>query len=198
MSRSKKSRKPGGAPTAKPKLSKKELANVEKRVRKSTGKVAGNRQKEGSREKTINQQTVKQKDPRLGNTTPIVLSKANTQVEKSTADKIHKTAPTPVASVRVINADDDQLSAEQELDLIEQDQFLQDILAKQEDDLVLTEQEVAYYNQKMDRHQALSVELGIYNESSEGTDSNEQKVSEDELWQKLENTDFTDFEDKES
>jgi hypothetical protein len=63
---------------------------------------------------------------------------------------------------------------------------------------VLTEQEVAYYNQKMDRHQALSVELGIYNESSEGTDSNEQKVSEDELWQKLENTDFTDFEDKES
>ena len=53
MSRSKKSRKPGGAPTAKPKLSKKELANVEKRVRKSTGKVAGNRQKEGSRDKAI-------------------------------------------------------------------------------------------------------------------------------------------------
>lgn len=198
MSRSKKSRKPGGAPTAKPKLSKKELANVEKRVRKSTGKVAGNRQKEGSRDKAINKQTAKQKDPRLGNKTPIVLSKANTQAEKSTSAKIRKTTPSPVASVRVINADDKLLSAEQELDLIEQDQCLQEILAKQETDAVLTEQEVAYYNQKMDRHQALSVELGIYNESSEDTDSNEQQVSEDELWQKLENTDFSDFDDKES
>ncbi len=198
MSRSKKSRKPGGAPTAKPKLSKKELANVEKRVRKSTGKVAGNRQKEGSRDKAINKQTAKQKDPRLGNKTPIVLSKANTKAEKSTSAKIRKTTPSPVASVRVINADDKLLSAEQELDLIEQDQCLQEILAKQETDAVLTEQEVAYYNQKMDRHQALSVELGIYNESSEDTDSNEQQVSEDELWQKLENTDFSDFDDKES
>ncbi len=198
MSRSKKSRKLGGAPTAKPKLSKKELANVEKRVRKSTGKVAGNRQKEGSRDKAINKQTAKQKDPRLGNKTPIVLIKANTQAEKSSADKIHKTTLSPVASVRVINADDKLLSAEQELDLIEQDQCLQEILAKQETDSVLTEQEVDYYNQKMDRHQALSDELGIYNESSEGTNSNEQHVSEDELWQKLENTDFSDFDDKES
>jgi hypothetical protein len=198
MSRSKKSRKPGGAPTAKPKLSKKELANVEKRVRKPTGNVAGNRQKEGSRDKTINQQTAKQKDPRLGNKTPIVLSKADTQAEQSTSKKIHKTTLTPVASVRVINPDEKPLSAEQELDLIEQDQCLQEILAKLEADLVLTKQEVAYYNQKMDRHQALSVELGIYNESSEDTESNEQQVSEDELWQKLDNTDFSDFEDKES
>jgi len=56
MSRSKKSRKPGGAPTAKPKLSKQELEKVEKRIRKTTGKVAGNRQKEALQEKraTIN------------------------------------------------------------------------------------------------------------------------------------------------
>ena len=48
MSRTKKSRKPGSAPTAKPKLSKQELANVEKRVRKKTGKQAGNRQQEAT------------------------------------------------------------------------------------------------------------------------------------------------------
>lgn len=53
MSRTKKSRKPGSAPTAKPKLSKQELAKVEKRTRKTTGKQAGNRQKEADRKSVV-------------------------------------------------------------------------------------------------------------------------------------------------
>jgi hypothetical protein len=200
MSRSKKSRKPGGAPTAKPKLSKQELANVEKRIRKSTGNVAGNRQKEAIQDKGANQQTAKQKDPRLGNKTPIVLSKINTQTQnkKNTTNKKSQVISDTVASVRVIENTDKQLTAEQELQLIEQDQLLQSILDKQEDDLALTEQEVGYYNQKMERHQLLSTELGLYDESVEVTDDNEELSSEDELWRKLDNTDLSDFEDKES
>ena len=200
MSRSKKSRKPGGAPTAKPKLSKQELANVEKRIRKSTGNVAGNRQKEALQDKDVNQQTAKQKDPRLGNKTPVVLGKIKiqTQTKKNIANKKSQVTPDALASVQVIENNDQQLSAEQEINLIEQDQALQDILAKQEDAKMLTEQEVVYYNQKMDRHQLLSTELGLYDESSELTDDNEEPVSEDELWRKLESTDFSDFTDKES
>ena len=202
MSRSKKSRKPGGAPTAKPKLSKQELANVEKRIRKSTGNVAGNRQKEAIQDKGANQQTAKQKDPRLGNKTPIVLNKINTQTQtqnkKNTTNKKSQVISDTVASVRVIENTDKQLTAEQELELIEQDQLLQSILDKQEDDLALTEQEVGYYNQKMERHQLLSTELGLYDESVEVTDDNEEPSSEDELWRKLDNTNLSDFEDKES
>jgi hypothetical protein len=200
MSRSKKSRKPGGAPTAKPKLSKQELANVEKRIRKSTGNVAGNRQKEAIQDKGANQQTAKQKDPRLGNKTPIVLDRIKTQTQnkKQTTNKKSQVISDGVAHVHVIENNDQQLSAEQELELIEQDQVLQDILAKQEDAKMLTEQEVGYYNQKMERHQLLSTELGLYDESVEVTDDNEEPSSEAELWRKLDNTDLSDFTDKES
>jgi hypothetical protein len=50
----------------------------------------------------------------------------------------------------------------------------------------------------MERHQLLSTELGLYDESVEVTDDNEELSSEDELWRKLDNTDLSDFEDKES
>ena len=184
MSRSKKSRKPGGAPTAKPKLSKQELASVDKRIRKSTGKVAGNRQKEATQEKTDNNQQKTNKDPRLGNKTPIALGKIVAKVEKAKQVKAQENSQKSagidgIASIRYVeNTDDEQpakteLSAEQELDAIEQDETLQSILAKQEDDIALTEQEVDYYNEKMERHQVLSAELGL-DDDDEASESDEE------------------------
>ena len=206
MSRSKKSRKPGGAPTAKPKLSKQELATVEKRIRKSTGKVAGNRQKEATQEKTDNNQQKTNKDPRLGNKTPIALGKIVAKVEKAKQVKAQQSSEKSagIASIRYVeNTDNEQpakteLSAEQELDAIEQDETLQSILAKQEDDIALTEQEVDYYNEKMERHQVLSAELGLDDED-EASESDEENGSdsEDDLWDKLDSPDFSDFEEKE-
>ncbi|NQY47534.1 MAG: GTPase-activating protein [Colwellia sp.] len=206
MSRSKKSRKPGGAPTAKPKLSKQELATVEKRIRKSTGKVAGNRQKEATQEKTDNNQQKTNKDPRLGNKTPIALGKIVAKVEKAKQVKAQQNSQKSagIASIRYVeNTDNEQpakteLSAEQELDAIEQDETLQSILAKQEDDIALTEQEVDYYNEKMERHQVLSAELGLDDED-EASESDEENGSdsEDDLWDKLDSPDFSDFEEKE-
>jgi ribosome assembly protein YihI (activator of Der GTPase) len=216
MSRSKKSRKPGGAPTAKPKLSKQELANVEKRTRKTTGKVAGNRQKEALPDQTQNNQKGANKDPRLGNKTPIVLGKIMTKAEKAKAEKskqIEKQenshSPAPIASVRFVenpvvelsNKQDvtrDVLTPEQEIDAIEQDELLQSLLEKQEDDIALTEQEVDYYNEKMERHQVLSAELGFDDEDEEiESDESNSNVSEDDLWDKLDRPDFSDFEKKE-
>ncbi|TWX70894.1 Der GTPase-activating protein YihI [Colwellia demingiae] len=210
MSRSKKSRKPGGAPTAKPKLSKQELEKVEKRTRKTTGKVAGNRQKEAMPEQTDNNQQGGNKDPRLGNKTPIVLGKIITKAEKAKAEKskqakakLASQKSAPIASIRfvedtVVENIVIELSPEQELDAIEQDETLQTILAKQEDDTALTEQEVDYYNEKMERHQALSAELGL-DEDDDASDSDESNNgdSEDDLWDKLDRPDFSDFEEKE-
>jgi ribosome assembly protein YihI (activator of Der GTPase) len=216
MSRSKKSRKPGGAPTAKPKLSKQELANVEKRTRKTTGKVAGNRQKEAMPDQTQNNQKGVNKDPRLGNKTPIVLGKVMTKAEKAKAEKSKQVEaqqssqePAPIAAVRFVENTDVELSnkqeitpaaltPEQEIDAIEQDELLQSLLAKQEDDIALTEQEVDYYNEKMERHQVLSAELGFDDEDEESeSDESSSSDSEDDLWDKLDRPDFSDFEEKE-
>ena len=202
MSRSKKSRKPGGAPTAKPKLSKQELEKVEKRTRKTTGKVAGNRQKEAMPEQTNSNQQGANKDPRLGNKTPIVLGKMVTKAEKPKQVKAKQNSQksAAIASVRFVENTDievlpnEALTPEQELDAIEQDETLQTILAKQEGDIALTEQEVDYYNEKMERHQALSAELGLDEDASDEPNSAD---SEDDLWDKLDRPDFSDFEEKE-
>ncbi|MEY8253237.1 MAG: Der GTPase-activating protein YihI [Colwellia sp.] len=202
MSRSKKSRKPGGAPTAKPKLSKQELEKVEKRTRKTTGKVAGNRQKEAMPEQTNSNQQGTNKDPRLGNKTPIVLGKMVTKAEKPKQVKAKQNSQksAAIASVRFVENTDievlpkEALTPEQELDAIEQDETLQTILAKQEDDIALTEQEVDYYNEKMERHQALSAELGLDEDASDEPNSAD---SEDDLWDKLDRPDFSDFAEKE-
>jgi ribosome assembly protein YihI (activator of Der GTPase) len=203
MSRSKKSRKPGGAPTAKPKLSKQELEKVEKRTRKTTGKVAGNRQKEAVQEKAGNTQQGAKKDPRLGNKTPIALGKIVAKAEKSKQEKakINSTKPQSIAGVRIVEPVitdlPSKLSPEQELDAIEQDEMLQDILAKQEDAIALTEQEVNYYNDMMERHQTLSAELGL-DEDEDVIDEVDSKNTEDDLWDKLDNNNLSDFDDKES
>lgn len=217
MSRSKKSRKPGGAPTAKPKLSKQELEKVEKRIRKSTGKVAGNRQKEAMPVQADSNNNNANKDPRLGNKTPIVLGKLITKEEKAKAEKLKQSKAkqnseklAAIASVRFVENNDVEppltqdissnqaLTPEQELDAIEQDEMLQSILAKQEDDVALTEQDVNYYNDMMERHQVLSAELGL-DEEDDSIDSDEasHSDSEDDLWDKLDRPGFSDFEDKE-
>ncbi|MEI6893460.1 MAG: Der GTPase-activating protein YihI [Colwellia sp.] len=211
MSRSKKSRKPGGAPTAKPKLSKQELASVEKRIRKTTGKVAGNRQKEASPKQVDKQQQDTKKDPRLGNKTPISLGKKVATPERAAGTKESKNSQpiAPIASVRFVEQSERETASQQEvlvkqaltpeqaLNAIEQDEVLQSILAKQEDDIALTEQEVDYFNDMMERHQILSTELGL-DDTEELSEDDEpmRSENEDDLWDKLDNHDLSDFQDE--
>ena len=197
MSRTKKSRKPGSAPTAKPKLSKQELAKVEKRVRKTTGKQAGNRQKEAAAEQQKTGQVNAKKDPRLGNKTPIALGKLADKAEKS--KQANPKPAEPLAQVRFAETKSvvPEQTAEQELAAIEHDEKLLAILVKQEDDIELSEQEVDYYNDMMDRHEELSAELGIDYSDEEDDEEASEDVSEEDLWRKLDGHDLSDFEDKE-
>jgi len=214
MSRSKKSRKPGSAPTAKPKLSKVELANVEKRSRKKNGKKPGNRQQEGNQVKSTEQASTQHKDPRIGSKKPIDLGglgdSARTQTDKvkklkiTNDSKINKTKQdSAIAAIRVAEPKPEhkhktnlENDVAQNLDLellnIENDERLQNILAKQESDVELTEQDVDYYNDMMERHQQLTEKLGLIDEDTEN-ETNQRKVnSEDDLWDKLDGSSLSD------
>ena len=191
MSRKKKSRKPASAPIAKPKLSKQELENIEKRVRKRTGKQPGNRQQEAKSSSKQHSKEQRNKDPRLGSKKPIELGALANKAEKQ-AVKTKDKSLTPLAAVRPVKSD--ELSPEQALIAIEQDEALQLILAKQEDDIELTEQEVDYYNDMMDKHAQLSQALGL--DDSEDEEAQSQVRSEEELWQKLDGHDFSEFEEE--
>jgi ribosome assembly protein YihI (activator of Der GTPase) len=200
MARTKKSRKPGGAPTAKPKLSKVELASVEKRLRKKNGNKPGNRQQEAMLTKNPDQQSDKHKDPRIGNKTPIDLGGSAVQEKKKPA-KVVKTKQDPIAAIRLVNAEQEQSAAEeivdiaQELENIEADERLQTILAKQEQELSLTEEDVDYFNELMDRHQQLSEKLDE-DEEPEDEATNIGALSEEDLWDKLDNSSLPSDSDK--
>ena len=190
MSRSKKSRKPGGAPTAKPKLSKVELTAVEKRIRKKTGKKPGNRQQEAQPIKDLDQNANQNKDPRIGSKKPIDLGGAAKPV-KAKLNKAPKIKQTPIAEIRTVINDEvkAELSLAQELANIEADERLQAILTKQEDELALTEQDVDYFNEMMERHQQISAQL---DEDEEEQTSGTSVTSEDDLWDKLDNSSLPD------
>jgi len=195
MARTKKSRKPGGAPTAKPKLSKVELANVEKRVRKKTGKKPGNRQQEAQPLQGSDQNASLKKDPRIGSKKPIDLGgTVKTPQPKSKSSKSNeaiKAKQSPIAAIRTVSSDsvDAELTLGQELDNIEADERLQAILEKQENELDLTEEEVDYFNDKMERHQQISAQL---DEDEEEEISKPSATSEDDLWDKLDNSSLPD------
>ncbi|MEW6984351.1 Der GTPase-activating protein YihI [Colwelliaceae bacterium 6471] len=188
MSRKKKSRKPGVGSSGIVKDEKKKVAVVvDKKPKKSTGKKAGNRQQEATKKQSTQTNNVTNKDPRLGSKKPIVLIKESTKVEKKPIK--HKVEP--IAAIRTIEPDN---ALEDELYAIEQDELLQVILEKQEQDIALSEQEVNHFNKLMDRHQQIREALGWDNDDSEAPDESKQKPSsEDELWNKFDNGDLSDY-----
>ena len=195
MSRTKKSRKPASAPTAKPKLSKAELANVEQRVRKKKGKKPGNRQQEAQPISDKNQNTKVNKDPRIGSKKPIALGGTvklpQAKPVTSKASNSDNTKASPIAAIRRVDKSNDNvaLTLAQQLAAIEDDEQLQAILVKQEEALALTEQEVDYFNDMMERHQQISAQL---DEDEEEQASVSKPNSEDDLWDKLDSSSLLD------
>ena len=198
MSRTKKSRKPGSVPRAKPKLSKVELANVEQRERKRKGKKPGYRKQEAQSLSTKEQHANQNKDPRIGSKKPIALGgTAKPSVVKPKQNKVVTTTQDPIAAVRRVERNDvnTELTLAQQLENIEADERLQSILEKQEDELSLTEEEVNYFNDLMERHQQISAQL---DEADEEPLSYGSPKSEDDLWDKLDNSSLLDsFKDDE-
>ena len=196
MSRNKKSRKQGAGSIGAVKDDKKKpLVPVDRKPKKKSGKQAGNRQKEAFDSGVDAKEPAKNKDPRIGSKKPIDLGgpvKATAQPFKAKIKNKVKADSSPIAAIRVVEAD---TSLEQELAAIEDDSRLQSILEQQEDDISLSNEDVDYFNEKMERHEQLREMLGLDDEEEdESAESAEKPKSGEDLWDKFDNSDLSEFE----
>ncbi len=195
MSRSKKSRKQGSGSIGAVKDDKKKVVvPVDRKPKKKNGKESGNRQKEAFDAGKNAQAQTERKDPRIGSKKPIDLGgPVKTAVQPFKAKSKAKVDTSPIAAIRVVEAD---TSLEQELYAIEDDSRLQNILAQQEEENELSNEDVDYFNEKMERHQQLRDLLGLDDdeEEDESPATSKTKNSEDDLWDKFDNSDLSEFE----
>jgi ribosome assembly protein YihI (activator of Der GTPase) len=196
MSRSKKSRKPGTGSIGALKDDRKKtvVEPAPRRAKKKNGKEAGNRQKEATASIANTQNSTTKKDPRIGNKTPIDLGKAVTAPIKSKSVKTKQPKKTqessPIAAIRVVEVAE---TLAEQLNSIEQDERLLEILEKQDADVTLSAEEVDYYNELMEKHEKISQEIGV-DEEDEVIITNTKADSEDDLWDKIDNSDLSRFE----
>ena len=193
MSRSKKSRKPGTGSIGILKDDKKKLVEPKpRRAKKKNGNEPGNRQKEATAKVLNGPNSAKNKDPRIGNKTPIDLGKPATAPIKNKAPKPAKIKQdnSPIAAIRAVETSE---SLEDQLSRLEQDPRLLEILEKQDDDIELTAEEVNYYNELMEQHEKISQALGLDDED-EIVAPVKNSDSEDDLWDKFDNSDLSKFE----
>jgi ribosome assembly protein YihI (activator of Der GTPase) len=196
MSRSKKSRKPGTGSIGAVKEDRKKtiLEPVPRRAKKKNGKEAGNRQKEATASIANTQKSTAKKDPRIGNKTPIDLGKAVTAPIKSKPVKTKQPKKvqesSPIAAIRVVEVAE---TLTEQLNRIEQDERLLAILEKQDAEETLSAEEVDYYNELMEKHEKISEEMAI-DEEEEVIVTSTKVDSEDDLWDKMDNSDLSRFE----
>lgn len=201
MSRNKKSRKPGVGSSGVVKDDKKKVVvATNKKPKKKTGKKPGNRQQEAVAKQTQQNPNSANKDPRIGSKKPIALAAAVVSSTKKPAKPV-KTKTSPIAAIRTVEPIEDHAALEQELYAIEDDSKLQLILAKQEDDIALSESEVDFFNATMERHQEIRHILGWNDEdedqvSESNVSDNNDSDDEESLWDKLDHSDLSSF-DKE-
>lgn len=189
MSRSKKSRKPG---RIKPSSAPKPIVAEEKepRARKKTGNKSGTRQQEG-RVLDNQQDSLQAKDPRIGSKKKIDLGIAITP-KKSTKTRPSDNRPS-VAPIQVAGNEETSTQAlEQELLLIERDQEVQMIAMRVNSGEEVSEQDAAKLATSLERYQELLTLLGLDSED-ESDEEEPQDDSEDALWDKFNDTDFSDF-----
>ncbi|KGJ88118.1 Der GTPase-activating protein YihI [Thalassotalea sp. ND16A] len=184
MSRSKKSRKPGRMKSeSAPK--KVVLEEKEPRARKTSGNKAGTRQ-QVAKDKAISSDNATAKDPRIGSKKPIDLGIVLTPVKK-----VKKQEPPAKASVAPIKVIDDSENLEQELLAIESNVELQQVAAKVDSGEEVSEQEAELLATSLERYQQLIEKLGL--ENDEASEAAEETDPEDELWDKLDSSDLSDF-----
>jgi len=197
MSRSKKSRKPGVGSSGPVKDDKKKTIEVvAKRPKKHHGKKPGNRQQEAVQKQSQENPSAVNKDPRIGSKKSIVLTPSVESKKASPvkAKKQNKSAVSPIAAIRVSEPLENNEALEAELYAIEDDVKLQIILAKQEDDIELSEVEVDLFNEKMTRHQEIRTLLGWSDDEDEDESSDEENTDDESLWDKLDSNDLSSFE----
>lgn len=162
MTRKKKSRKIGTGGNGSFRLSKEKLAELralkEQRVKKRTGNKAGTRNAQDA----LNEQQgagKQRKDSRLGSKKPISLVPEAEVAQQQPEFKRHLQ---PQVELRKVG--EPELTPEQELEQIENDQKLMSLLERQNAGEVLVGKDIKYLNAKVERHQALCDLLGIEDE----------------------------------
>lgn len=187
MSRSKKSRKPGSGSSGAVKTdTKKAVTPAPRRPKIKKGKTAGNRQQEAMPVAKKQSQTESNKDPRIGSKKLIDLGGGVSINESKLAPKNQaREQSSPIAAIRPVEVKN---NLEQALYEIENDIRLQKILAKQDQEIALSEEEVTLFNELMEKHQALTEELGV--------EESQEDSSEEAPWKNLGSDDWSDFKEE--
>ncbi|MBQ4839448.1 MULTISPECIES: Der GTPase-activating protein YihI [Pseudoalteromonas] len=163
MTRKKKSRKLGENGT--PRLSKEKLQELramkEQRVKKNKGNKAGSRNAQEAKIE-IKSQAGSQKDPRAGSKKKIALTPEAVQPQTEPQMKRHLTP-----QVTLTKAKDPELTLEQELQQLENDERLMKLLERHERGELLTGKDAKFFNRAIARHQELCEILGIDDEFEE-------------------------------
>ncbi|AOT06651.1 Der GTPase-activating protein YihI [Pseudoalteromonas luteoviolacea] len=163
MTRKKKSRKLGENGT--PRLSKEKLRELralkEQRTKKNKGNKAGTRNAQEAKIEATSQSGVK-KDPRAGSKKKIALTP---EAQTPKAEPQMKRHLTPQAMLT--KANEPELTLEQELQQLENDERLMKLLERHERGELLTGKDAKFFNRAIARHQELCEILGIDDEFEE-------------------------------
>jgi ribosome assembly protein YihI (activator of Der GTPase) len=163
MTRQKKSRKAAPlGPAQKPRQKQADKADDKRGKKQHRGLEAGNRNNpEVRKAKAQTNQANKSNDPRHGSKKPISL----TPVEP-----VKQTDFEPQIKLKKVKVVEPELTPEQELAAIENDERLMDLLDRADAGEVLSGKDAKYFNAKTARHQQLVEELGIVYEDDEDED----------------------------
>ncbi|KID58992.1 GTPase activator [Pseudoalteromonas luteoviolacea] len=163
MTRKKKSRKLGENGT--PRLSKEKLRELramkEQRTKKNKGNKAGTRNAQEAKVE-VTSHSGAQKDPRAGSKKKIALTP---EVQTPKAEPQMKRHLTPQAVLT--KANEPELTLEQELQQLENDERLMKLLERHERGELLTGKDAKFFNRAIARHQELCEILGIDDEFEE-------------------------------
>ncbi|EKE83397.1 Der GTPase-activating protein YihI [Idiomarina xiamenensis] len=137
MTRRKKTRTGGPlAPRKQPKMPGSQSSALELGKKKGKGKASGSRHSAGKSQQSVSAEKTIQ-DQRKGSKKPISLMPTNNAIKS------------------------DELTPERELQALENDQRLQMLLQRIEDEQTLTSAEQAYVDEKAERYEQLAAQLGI-------------------------------------
>ena len=192
MTRMKKTRSPGQIGARKDNRETAEQIKDRKRKAKRKGLAAGSRQNSGEQHQHNNGSKSDQ-DPRLGSKKPIALVSESGKAEKSSKPAKKVVTEKPVAEKAPKMPDAPELTAEQELEQLENNDRLNTLLDKVDAGEKLGKNDAAWLDKTLARHQQLLEELGLLE------DEDDEPVEGDDLWTRFMDAELdpAQYEDKE-
>ncbi|WP_319782776.1 Der GTPase-activating protein YihI [Oceanisphaera sp. IT1-181] len=203
MTRIKKARSPGAVGVRKDNRETAEQSKERQRKAKRKGLAAGSRQNVPEQSSHAGEKQAP-KDPRHGSKKPVTLGVANEptveQLQAAAAKKAAKAAnkaaaeQTKVAKVEVLDdAELPELTPEQELEQLENDDRLNGLLDQVDAGKKLNKADASWLDKRLARHQQLLEQLGLLD------DEDEESEEGDDLWSRFMDAEFdpAQYEDKE-